>query len=134
MYNAPHCSALCVQLFKLTSINLAGETAHLGLNWVKFSIDVHKLSRHSHLKRSVVDRDNMIQCIMKFLIDILEKTSEIRYLCDRTTSWTKLGCSEERVRRWLNELGSMVSIEVYTKLYTRFPKYLENPYDDGYVE
>ena len=131
MYNAQHCSQLCVALFKLTSKNLAGETANLGLNWVNFSVDVHILAQNSHIKTSVDHRDNMLKCIMKFLIHILERTSESRHPRDERTSWKKLGCREEIVRVWLRELGSMVSIEMYTSLYKRFPTYLETPYDNG---
>jgi len=134
MYNARHCSELCRELFKLTSGNLAGETAHLGLNWVKFSVDVHTLSKHSHIETSVVDRDNMMKRIMEFLILILKRKSEIRHPHDKVTSWEKLGCQEDVVREWLWELGSMVSMEMYTSLYKRFPTYLETPYDDGCVQ
>ena len=134
MYNAQHCSQLCVELFKLTSKNLAGETARLGLNWVKFSVDVHILAQNSHIKTSVDHRDNMLKCIMKFLIHILEKTSEIRHSRDKRTSWKKLGCSEELVRTLIRELGFMVSMETYTSLHKRFPEYLESPYDYGVVQ
>ena len=133
MFEAAHCSALCMELFTLTRKHLAGETADFGLNWVKFSIDVHKLARHSHLKISVVDRDNMIQCIMKFLIHILKKKSKIRHTGEKITSWTQLGCDEELVHTWLTELGSMVSMEMYTSLYGQFPKYLRSPYYYGVV-
>ena len=134
MYNARHCSALCSGLFKLISENLAGETAHLGLNWVNFSVNVDILAQNSHIETSVVDRDNMMKRIMEFLIHILERTSEIRHPRDEITSWKKLGCREGMVRVWLRELGSMVSMEMYTSLYKRFPTYLETPYDDGCVQ
>ena len=134
MYNAHHCSALCGELFRLTSRNLAGETAHLGLNWVKFSVDVHRLSKHSHMKISDVDRDDMLKHVMRFLIDLLERTGEIIHPRDEKTSWRKLGCKEQLVRTWLSELDFMVSPEMHLWFYRRFPTYFENPHDDGLVE
>ena len=131
MYNKYHCSALCAELFHMINRDRAVETAKLGLDWGKFSEDVHTLSISSYRELPDVDRGQMLGYVMKFLVDLLNQVSHVS---DPRETWKKLGYQEHMVRTWLGELYDLVSPEMHLWFYRNVSHYFGNPHDDGLVE